>query len=132
MHRPRRPSRRLRRNSRPRSPATGNAGTTADRKRAAPRATQPPHPGPGGRSGRLVHLRLPLPHLLGILQRPFRASGDGPADNAGLAAGARDYAERGLPLMSAVSAMAQAALGSGLLAEVQLIAAAFAAAAILI
>jgi len=44
----------------------------------------------------------------------------------------RDYAERGLPLMSAVSAMAQAALGSGLLAEVQLIAAAFAAAAILI
>jgi len=44
----------------------------------------------------------------------------------------RDYAERGLPLMSGVSAMAQMVLGGGLLAEVQLIAAAFAAAAILI
>jgi hypothetical protein len=43
----------------------------------------------------------------------------------------RDYVERGLPLMSGVSAIAQMALGAGLLAEVQLIAAAFAAAAIL-
>ena len=41
----------------------------------------------------------------------------------------RDYVERGIPLMSALSALAQAALGEGLHTEVVLIAAAFAAAA---
>jgi hypothetical protein len=44
----------------------------------------------------------------------------------------RDYVERGLPLMSGVSAIAQMTFGDGLLAEVTLIAAAFAAAAVLI
>jgi hypothetical protein len=44
----------------------------------------------------------------------------------------RDYVERGIPLMSAFSALAQLVLGEGLRAEVQLIAAAFAAAAALV
>lgn len=43
----------------------------------------------------------------------------------------RDYVERGIPLMSAVSAAAQALLGRGLQSELQLIAAAYAASAVL-
>jgi hypothetical protein len=42
----------------------------------------------------------------------------------------RDYVERGMPLMAGVSALAQTALGPGLLSELTLVAAAFAAAAV--
>ena len=44
----------------------------------------------------------------------------------------RDYVERGMPLMSAVSALAQVALGPGLLSELALVAVAFATAAVVL